>query len=94
MLSTLHILAHEITTTRAIYSRDQYPEEARRFEELCVAEVKLLCETMWAERHTTLGEFREMYEAIIDCLTASSNNEGIKWNSTTITDAFDLHCAN
>ena len=37
-----------------------------------------------------LEEFREM---IIDCLTAISNNEGNKWNSTTMSDAFGLLCA-
>ena len=54
--------------------------------------MKLLRETRWPERHTTLEEFREMYEAILDCLTVTSNNEGNKWSSETMTDAFGLLC--
>ena len=42
------------------------------------------------DRHTTLEEFREMYEAILDCLTAISNNKGTKWSSKTMMDAFGL----
>ena len=59
--------------------RDQHPEEAgRRFEEAGVGKVKLPCETRRADRHSTLEEFREMCETILDCLTAISNNEGNK----------------
>ena len=37
--------------------------------------VKVLCETRWVERHTTLEDFHQMYEAIIDCLDAIRLNE-------------------
>ena len=55
--------------------------------------VKLLCETRRVERHTTLEEFREMSEDILDCLTAMSNNEGNKWRSKTMTGSYGLRCA-
>ena len=61
-------------------------------KEVGVRKVKLLCETRRVERHTTLEEFREMYEVNIDCLTAISKNEGNKWSSETMTDAFGLLC--
>ena len=44
------------------------------FVEVDVGKVKLLYETKWVERPTTLEEFREMNEAILDCLTAMLNN--------------------
>ena len=42
--------------------------------------------------HYTLEEFREMYEAILDCLTAISNDESNKWSFKTMTDVFGLLC--
>ena len=43
---------------------------------------------MGGTTHTTLEEFREMYEAILDCVI--SNIEGNKWSSKTITYAVGL----
>lgn len=31
--------------------------------------MKLLCETRWVERHTSLEEFEDTYEAIVECMT-------------------------
>ena len=42
--------------------------------EVTVGKVKLLCETRWVGQHTTVEEFREMHEAILDCLSAILNN--------------------
>ena len=60
--------------------------------EMGLGKLKLLCEATWVERHTTLEEFREIYEAFLDCLTATSNNEGNRWSFKT-TDAFGRLCA-
>ena len=52
--------------------------------------------TVWNKAGGTThytGRFREMYEAIHDCLTAISNNEGNQWISKTMTDAFGPLCA-
>ena len=43
-------------------------------KEVGVGKVKVLGETRCVERHTTLEEFRKIYEAILDCLTAISKN--------------------
>ena len=40
----------------------------------------------------TPEEFREMCEAILDCLTAISNDESNKWSFKTMTDVFGLLC--
>ena len=47
--------------------------------------VKLLCETTWVERHRALEDFNEMYEAIIECLTAISHNEDHVWDAKAMT---------
>ena len=62
-------------------------------KEVGVAKVKLLCETRCVERCTTLDDFREMNEVILDCLTAVSNNEANKWSSKTMMVGFGLLCA-
>ena len=68
----------ETTTTSAIYRRYQHPGKREGMKEVGVGKVKLECEIRWVEQHTTLEEFGEMYEVILDCLTAISNNEGNK----------------
>ena len=55
--------------------------------------VKLLCETRWVERHTALEDFNEMYEAIIECLTAISHNEDHVWDAKAMTEGNGLLCS-
>ena len=50
-------------------------------KEVGVGQAKLLCRTGGWNDTLHWGEFREMYENILDCLTAISNNEGKKWSS-------------
>ena len=66
----------------------QYTEEIniRRFEGSgCRNGESTVSNKAGGTTHYTLGEFREMYEAILDCLAAISNDEGNKWSSKTMT---------
>ena len=97
MMSTLHIFAMFFKFSpkrlrRLVQSTEQINIGRKRegLKKVGVGKVELLCETIWVERHTTLEEFREMFEAILECLTAISNNESNKWNSKTMTDASGL----
>jgi hypothetical protein len=51
---------------------------------------RVFCETRWTEKHTTLGSFTVMYEAIVSCLEAISSNEGHHWYRKAIIDANGL----
>ena len=53
--------------------------------------VKLLCETRWVERHTSLEEFEEMYAGVIECLSKICDAQSrAPWDSKTVTEARGL----
>ena len=73
----------------------QYTEEIniRRFEGSGCRNVETSVSTKaGGTTYSTLEEFREMYEAVLDSLTAISNYEGNKWRFKTLTDVFGLLC--
>lgn len=56
-----------------------------------VSKVKLLCETRWVERHTSLEEFDEIYEALLICLEdISSKKLHSSWDKKTVIEASGL----
>ena len=51
--------------------------------------LKLLCETRWVERHTTLDDFIVLYEPLLDCLGSINATSG-SWSSKCVTEASGL----
>jgi hypothetical protein len=54
--------------------------------------VKLLCETRWVERHTSLDEFEDTYEAVLECMTRICDplSRKASWDSKTLSEARGL----
>ncbi|XP_021342406.1 52 kDa repressor of the inhibitor of the protein kinase-like [Mizuhopecten yessoensis] len=55
--------------------------------------VKVLCETRWVERHTSLGEFEEIFVALSDCLQHIGDNASGKWDPKGMLEAKGLLAA-
>ena len=53
------------------------------------AKLGLFCETRWVEKDTTLLNFNEMYEPVLDCLDAIGSVESC-WDAKTLTIAYGL----
>ena len=54
------------------------------------SKIKPLCETRWVERHTSLEDFRHLYEPLLDCLQFILTTTG--WDMKTTTEANGLFC--
>ena len=54
--------------------------------------VKLLCETRWVERHTSIFDFCNLFGVIIYCLEIITQNydKSRKWDRKSITEADGL----
>lgn len=56
--------------------------------------IKLLCETRWVEGHTAVTDFRDMYEAVVHCLSATSGDIPSRplstFDSNSVTEASGL----
>ena len=53
--------------------------------------VKLLCETRWVEKNTSLEEFEQMYEGVLECLSKICDAQSrAPWDSKTVTEATGL----
>ena len=51
---------------------------------------KLLCETRWVERHTTLEDFADLYEPLLNCLEEIAYNTVKIWDAKSVTEANGL----
>ena len=51
--------------------------------------VKVFCETRWVEKITTLQDFKDLYEAVLECLDAIGFSER-GWDSKAVTEAYGL----
>ena len=52
--------------------------------------VKTMCQTRWVERHTSLQDFDNMYNCVLDCLSEIATNSEMNWDSKTVTEAQGL----
>lgn len=52
-----------------------------------VSKAKVLCETRWVERHTTLEDFNGLFEAVLDCMDTILTERTAGWDAKTITEA-------
>ena len=50
---------------------------------------KLFCETTWTEKHETLQDFDDMYEPLLLCLQAISDDE-TEWDGKAKTESYGL----
>ena len=52
------------------------------------SKVKVLCETRWVERHTSLEDFNIMYPALLECFQGIADKSVDRdWDSKTVTEA-------
>ena len=71
---------------RAIVSTNQSRKE--NGEPVIVqSKFKVLCDTRWVERHTSMDSFAELYPALISCLETISRNESHEWDQKAIMEA-------
>ena len=61
-----------------------HPDETKKKKKM-----KLFCQTRWVEKHTTLIEFDELYECILECLDNISMRE-TDWDTKTSGEAYGL----
>ena len=62
--------------------------KAERKPAIPTLKAKILCETGWVERHTSLSDFIVIYEAVVHCLeTICTNSAEGHWNAKTVTEA-------
>uniref|UniRef100_A0A3Q2QG90 TTF-type domain-containing protein n=1 Tax=Fundulus heteroclitus TaxID=8078 RepID=A0A3Q2QG90_FUNHE len=59
-------------------------------ELLAKKKIKLMCETRWVDRHTSLEDFHNLYEALLHCLNVISENADSVWDAKAIVEANEL----
>ena len=60
-------------------------------EQISISKVKLLCETRWVERHVSIEEFDDLYEALLVCLEEISfKHLNSRWDGKSVVEANGL----
>ncbi|XP_035989381.1 zinc finger MYM-type protein 1-like isoform X2 [Fundulus heteroclitus] len=59
-------------------------------ELLAKKKLKLMCETRWVERHTSLEDIHSLYEALLHCLNVISENADSVWDAKAVVEATGL----
>ena len=68
---------------------DTINEERPSQDRINIQKFKLFCATRWVEKITTLSDFNELYEAILECLDAIGVSEA-NWDRKTVTEAYGM----